>query len=117
MVLPRFEYFEPKTIMEASALLTKYQNKGACLAGGTNLLAKMDQRISSPRYLVGLKKIPDLDQVEWDNSQNGHLIVGSMVSLESIKRSPLFLDRFPILSRAVSTLGSVQVRKYGNYWW
>ncbi len=58
MRLPKFEYFEPKTIKEACSLLLQYKEQASVIAGGTDLLVKMKDREVVPQYLIGLKGIP-----------------------------------------------------------
>jgi len=80
--LPRFEYFEPRTIEEACALLLKTDAK--ILAGGTELLVHMKQRTLSPEALVNIKSIPGLRLIEETTDGglsdpapcSGHLPVG-----------------------------------------
>ena len=58
-----FAYLKPKTVEEACVLLSKYRGEAKLLAGGTEIIAKMKQRIESPKYLVDLKGISGLDQI------------------------------------------------------
>ncbi len=41
MRLPKFEYFEPKTLEAALSLLTEKGSDACVLAGGTDVLVKM----------------------------------------------------------------------------
>ena len=62
MRLPKFNYLEPKTIEEASALLL--EEKGArILAGGTDLLINMKHRVEKPSMLINIKKVEGLDTI------------------------------------------------------
>jgi len=51
----RFEYFEPATLGEASALLARYGGRAQPLAGGTDLLVELKEQLQAMRpftYLV-----------------------------------------------------------------
>ncbi len=58
-----FTHFNASTIDEAVSLLRRYGGKASVVAGGTDLLGKMKDRIlpSYPEALVNLKTIPGLD--------------------------------------------------------
>ena len=59
-ILPRFEYFEPRSLGEALELLDKLGSEARILAGGTDLLVKMKTGALRPRYLINIKRIPGL---------------------------------------------------------
>ena len=59
--LPKFEYLSPKTVDEASSLLLLHKGDAKLMAGGTDLLIRMKRRETKPKYLIGLKDIPDWD--------------------------------------------------------
>jgi len=42
-----FEYFEPKTIVEATELLSEYDGKAKLLAGGIDLLPRMRKGLAA----------------------------------------------------------------------
>jgi len=110
--LPGFEYLAPKTVDEAMSLLSQHNGEARPLAGGTDILLKMKRREGVPRYLVGLKNIPGLDNIEYDDAQG--LRFGPLVTIHAIETSPLVREKFPILSQAASTIGSAQIRNLGT---
>ena len=108
MRLPKFEYFEPKTLNEAYSLLSQYKRKARVIAGGTDLLPKMKNREIAPQYIIGLKSIPHLDYLEHDDAQG--LRIGTLVTLDVLEASPLIQSKFGILTQAVHQMGSHQIR-------
>ena len=106
--LPKFEYFEPETIEEACSLLSQYKEKAKVIAGGTDLLVKMKQSMEKPRYLISLKRIGRLKYFDYDD--RGGLRIGALVTLSELAASPIISQKFSILSQAVRTLASRQVR-------
>ena len=58
MHLPKFKYYEPTTLGEACSLLLRKETR--LIAGGTDLLVAMKQRVIRPRALVNIKSIPNL---------------------------------------------------------
>jgi len=107
MRLPRFEYIEPKTIGDACLLLSEHREQAKVLAGGTDLLVMMKQRVIIPQYLVNIKRIPGLDYISDDKDG---MRIGALTTLSSIEGSPKIKQRFPMLSCAASRVASKQIQ-------
>jgi len=112
MLLSQFEYFAPKTIEEACSLLSKHSGQARVLAGGTDLLVKMKHRQITPRYVINLKSIPDLDYISYDDKEG--LRIGALASLEAVKTYATIQQRFGILAEAAGVVGSVAIRNQGT---
>jgi len=56
-----FEYANPKTVREAVGLLGKSWEDANVLAGGTDLLSLLKDYIQTPKRVVSLKGIRDLE--------------------------------------------------------
>ena len=103
----RFEYHAPTSLDEAIELLTEYGGDARLLAGGTDLLVKMKQRVVEPRHLINLKMITGLTGIE-EKADGIH--IGAATKLRAIERSPLIREKLPLLHEAVRAIGSVQIR-------
>src|SRR5215813_13124649 len=55
-----FSYHRPKTLAEATALLTQYSEEARVLAGGQSLIPMMKLRLAVPEHLVDLAGIAEL---------------------------------------------------------
>jgi len=110
--LPKFEYLTPRTLDEAIFLLSRHGGEARVIAGGTDLLHKMKRREEIPKFLIGLKNVPGLDYIDYDETKG--LRFGPLVTIHAIEASPLVRDRFPILSQAASTMASPQIRNLGT---
>jgi 4-hydroxybenzoyl-CoA reductase subunit beta len=108
--LPKFEYFEPKDLKEALAIL---QNEPAAkiLAGGTDLLVNMKHRVECPPVLVNIKRIADLDYMRRDN---GDIRIGALTPLKRLHTESLIVENFPGLARAASAVGSYHHQVMGT---
>lgn len=111
MLLPKFEYFAPKSVGEACLLLSQ-KEKAKVIAGGTDLLVKMKKREALPQSLIGLRNIPNLDYIQYDEVEG--LRIGALASIQSIADSPIIRKRFDILAEAAATMGTPQVRNMGT---
>ena len=103
----RFEYHSPSSLGEAIALLSMYGSEARILAGGTDLLVDMKQRLVEPKHLIDIKRIPELRLLR---EVPGGLEIGSAVRLRELERSKAVEGRLPLLREAVSSMGSIQVR-------
>lgn len=110
--LPRFEYLSPKTVDEALSILSHFKEDVRPIAGGTDLLIKMKRRELVPPHLLGLKRVSGLNGIAYD--QKGGLSLGPLVTLHTIETSPVIKERYPVLSHASSTIGSLQIRNLGT---
>jgi carbon-monoxide dehydrogenase medium subunit len=106
--LRRFEYFEPATLAEASALLARYGGRAQPLAGGTDLLVELKEQLRRADCVVNIKKIPGLGALSFD-PQAG-LRIGALVTAREIEVSSTTIKHYPSLVQAVRELGSIQVR-------
>jgi len=108
MLLPKFEYYEPTTLEEALDLLHELGGNAKVLAGGTDLLCRMKQKIDKPSHVVCIARIPGLDQIV---PRNGHSVtIGAAATAADISRHELLLDRFTPLALAAGRLGAPMIR-------
>ena len=75
--MENFEYARPKTLAKAVELLGTNPKEAELLAGGTDLLARMKDYISSPRRVVSLKGIPELGGIRAESSGT---VIGALPS-------------------------------------
>lgn len=79
----------------------------ALLGGGTNLVDLMKLGVAQPSSLIDVSKLP-LDRI--DVADDGALHVGSAVSNSDLAVHPVVRSRYPVLSRAVLSGASGQLR-------
>ena len=109
IVMP-FEYHQPTTIEEAVEALKKHPGAKP-LAGGTDLIPKMKQKLIEPKHVVNLKKIPEMGVIE---DRGDAVYIGAAVKLSEIEKSETVRRRLPLLSSCVKSIGSVQIRNMGT---
>ncbi len=105
--LPKFKLLSPKTIAEATTLLSQHQENTAILAGGTDLIPEMRKRKRTPEYVLSLKSIPGLDSIE---QRDGKVIFGPLVTLNQVKASPVIRGGYAVLAEAADKFGNNQIR-------
>lgn len=103
----RFKYHTPNCIDEVLELLFKYGEEAKLLAGGTDILIKMKQRLAAPKYVINIKNINRLNRIE---EKRNELYIGAATKLRSIERSEVIKAKLPLLQEAVCSIGSIQIR-------
>lgn len=104
----RFDYLQPTSFEEALSMLKKYGDEARVLAGGTDLLPRLKQRLINTRYFVNLKRIPGLDQIVYSPKEG--LKIGALTTIRALEKSSLVRESYTPLWEAARALGSVQVR-------
>jgi len=106
--MARFEYCEPATLDEAVALLRTARGEAAVLAGGTDLLVQIRERVRRPAHVVNIKKILGLDAFRFDPAEG--LTIGALATTRALETSDLVRRRYAGLHAAVVHFASIQVR-------
>ncbi len=112
MRLAEFDLVSPRTLRAACRLLEGQGDAARIIAGGTDLLAAMKNRLKSPRLLVDLRDIPHLDEVHF--SPRSGLRVGAMVTLRRLAADLAVKVHYPALAQAASQVGSPQLQAMGT---
>ena len=102
-----FEYTRVKDLKEALELKSEYGKGARVLAGGTDLLVHLKENPVSPRLLLDLKSLGELNRIQL---KNGTLKIGANVTFAELIESALVRKNFPILWEAAMTVASVGVR-------
>ncbi|MBW1869913.1 MAG: FAD binding domain-containing protein [Deltaproteobacteria bacterium] len=111
--MKKFAHFNVSTIEEAVSLLRRYQGKASLIAGGTDILGKMKDRIlpGYPEALVNIKTIPGLDSIKEDD---GVLKIGPLAILEDIAHNPIMKSKYTALAEAARRTASPHLREMGT---
>ena len=105
-----FRYIAASDSREALSLLRKPGSEA--LAGGTDLLGELKNRIKSPERIVNIGTLG-----EWGEIRTGRekgLRIGAVVHLSEVEHHPSILERFPILAQSVSLTATAQLRNMGT---
>ena len=112
MRLPKFDYFEPKTLEAALTLLTENGKSACVLAGGTDVLVKMRNGRLMPKTVIGLQRIESLNSIDFDPAKG--LTIGAMARISDVVNHPDIMRVYPALSHAAGVMANVQVRNMGT---
>jgi xanthine dehydrogenase YagS FAD-binding subunit len=109
--MERFEYAHPSTRQEAVGLLGSHWNDAAVLAGGTDLLSLMKEYVVTPKRLVNIKDIPDLNGI---HSNAEGVTIGALVTMDELLENATIRSDFPALTHATQGITSPQIRSMGT---
>lgn len=112
MTLPKFEYFAPESLEEAQQLLMEKGEGAHLLAGGTDLLVKMNHGLLKPDSVISLKHIEGLEDILFDAREG--LKIGATAPLADVASHPDILKYYPAVAAAARGTANVQVRNMGT---
>ncbi len=112
MTLPKFAYFAPETLEEAYRLLSEQGEGARLLAGGTDLLVRMNHGLLNPTAVISLKHIQGLDCLSFDSRKG--LCIGATTLLCDVASHADILKYYPAVAAAARSTANVQIRNMGT---
>jgi NADPH-dependent glutamate synthase beta subunit-like oxidoreductase len=108
-----FTHVNAKTGKEAVRLLRNYKGKARLIAGGTDLLGALKDKIlpDYPEAIINIKTIPGLDYIKEDGRG---LKVGVLARLADVAESPLVRKRYKLLAEAAEAVATPPIRNVGT---
>jgi 4-hydroxybenzoyl-CoA reductase subunit beta len=110
--LPSFQLLRPRSLDEATALLAKYDGQVKIVAGGTDLLPSMKQKLFTPPYVLDLRGVSELRGIR-DRAGDG-IEIGALTALSTVEHSAAIRKDYPVLYEAVKTVASPVLRNMGT---
>lgn len=107
LLLPKFDYEEPKSLQEALRIFSELKGKVKVIAGGTDLIVNMKKGVIAPGCLVSLRRIDPLRAVD---TKKTAIEIGSHVTVSELASSGIITRALPVLARAAASLGSPLIR-------
>ena len=111
MSLTPFKLLRPQTVDEAVSVLAKHANSLRVLAGGTDLIPSMRQKLFEPEYVLDIRHIRELKGIR--NDDNG-VVIGALTTLTDIEHCDFLKKNYPVLTEAAATVASPVLRNMGT---
>jgi carbon-monoxide dehydrogenase medium subunit len=105
-----FDYYRPKSLKDAVALLRKTKD-AKLLAGGHSLLPAMKLRVAAPAALIDIGRVKGLRGIKVGKSS---VKIGALTTHAEIAESAALRKSAPLLSEAAANIGDMQVRNRGT---
>jgi xanthine dehydrogenase YagS FAD-binding subunit len=106
-----FAYSNPTTVQEAVGLLGARWGDVDVLAGGTDLISLMKEYIQTPKRVVNIKNVKELDGI---SKSAAGVRIGATVTLEELATNADIKQLFPSLRQAAEGVSSPQIRNMGT---
>jgi aerobic carbon-monoxide dehydrogenase medium subunit len=103
-----FDFLEPRSVAEASAMLAQHGDEARPLAGGTSLVLMLRQRLADPKHVVHIGKLDELRGIRVDGQ--GQLRIGALTTHAELAAHPLIRERFRVIAEMASQVANPQVR-------
>jgi carbon-monoxide dehydrogenase medium subunit len=108
--MKKYDYYQPRTVNEALHLMDDLGDGARYIAGGTDLIVRIKQKVMQPDALISLQGIDSLKGFQ----VNEQASIGSMTLFRDIERSKELRKSCPALVEAVTVLANPQVRNVGT---
>ena len=105
-----FEFVNPKTLDAVPALLSKKWDEAMLLAGGTDLLDMLKERLVQPQRVINLKSIPGLNYIK----NGAGLEIGALTTIAEIAEHASVRKNFAVLAEAAENIATPQLRNMGT---
>ena len=112
MSLPQFKLLRPRTTDEAIAFLGKHAGNIRVLAGGTDLIPSMRQKLFEPEYVLDLGGVLELRGIR--PQDDGTVEIGALTTIRSIEQSMYLRQHFSVLTQAAEAVASPVLRNMGT---
>jgi 4-hydroxybenzoyl-CoA reductase subunit beta len=110
--LPQFRLLRPRAIEEAVAYLAKHAGNVRVLAGGTDLIPSMRQKLFEPGSVLDLRGLSELRGIR--PQTNGVVEIGALTTLSAIEKSTYLRQHYSVLTEAAATVASPVLRNMGT---
>src|SRR5438270_4836128 len=118
MSLPQFKLLRPRTVEEAISLLgecSRHAGEAAratrIVAGGTDLVPSMQQKLFEPQYVLDIRHIPELKGIRQTDEGTE---IGALTTLTQIEHSDFLRKNYLVLTEAARTVASPILRNMGT---
>ncbi len=105
-----FELVNPKTLDSVPGLLSKKWDETMLLAGGTDLLDMLKERLVRPQRVINLKSLPGLSYIK----NGAGLEIGALTTIAEIAENSSIRKNFAVLAEAAESIATPQLRNMGT---
>jgi len=112
MRLPKFDYRAPREILDAVKIMGDVGPEGQFVAGGTDLYPNMKRRQQTPKTVISVMRVPELNQISGDGESG--VRIGASVTLTDVCENPIINRDYPVVSYAARTISTPILRNMGT---
>ena len=112
MKAPRFSYVRAKSVEHALELLAEHGEEARILAGGQSLMPTLNMRLSQPKLLIDINRLPALAGI---SLRDGQVRIGALARHVEVANSPVVAEHLPLIAEAMPHVAHVAVRNRGTF--
>jgi xanthine dehydrogenase FAD-binding subunit len=104
------DILRPEILADVLSILSEGREKLTIIAGGTDIVTGLKQgskRFADSEVLVDINNVPEMKEIK---QLRDKISIGAAATFSEIYRNPVISAELPILKKAVSTIGSLQIR-------
>jgi CO/xanthine dehydrogenase FAD-binding subunit len=109
-MIPDFDFIRPENIADALGCLAENSDRAKIIAGGTDIIPGLQQNSARFQHIKKLIDISRIDELKTIEKKDQNIIIGAGVAFSELTKSQLIRENLPILVKAASSVGSVQIR-------
>jgi carbon-monoxide dehydrogenase medium subunit len=106
-----FDYSRATSVDDALAKLSAANGEGKFIAGGHSLVPLMKLRLSEPKVLIDIARIPGLAGIR---QQGDRIEIGAATTHNEVASSALLRGACLVIAEAAGEIGDLQVRNRGT---
>jgi 4-hydroxybenzoyl-CoA reductase subunit beta len=112
MRLPKFTYRVPREISDAVKMMGDAGPEGQFVAGGTDLYPNMKRRQQTPKTVISVTRLKELNQITGDGKSG--LRIGASVSLTDMCGDETVNRDYPMVAEAAKLISTPLLRNMGT---
>src|SRR5512147_686316 len=112
MSLPEFQLLRPRTVQEAVRLLEQHAPNVQIIAGGTDLIPSMKQKLFTPKYVMDIRGIESMRGIR--AVPGAGVEIGALTTISNIEDSGFLQRNYSVLHHAAVTVASPVLRNMGT---
>ena len=110
-MMPAFELFQPASVNDALALLSRHGKDTWVLGGGMDSLDWFKDRVKKPKVVIDLGNIKEIEGIR---QQGDGVEIGAMTTLTQVATNSLIQSRYGLLAQAARKVATPQIRNQGT---
>ncbi len=111
MSLPHFKLVRARGLDEAVSHLSKHGASTRIVAGGTDMIPSLRQKLFEPEYVLDVRQVAEMKGI---HPEGKSAAIGALTPLASVERSDFLRSHFPVLTESAATVASPVLRNMGT---
>lgn len=112
MSLPQFKVLRPRSLADAVSSLGEHSGKVQIVAGGTDIIPSMKQKLFTPALVLDIRGLEELQAIKVIPGSG--VEIGTLTTLSAIEDSEFIRRNYPLLRQAAMAVASPILRNMGT---